>query len=88
MSLKSLKLPNNSEVLVASNSYIACILSILNAGLKPVLIEPDLETYNIDPKKFQKKFQKKTKVILAVHLYGKSCEMDKILKFAKNIIFI
>lgn len=84
MSLKLLKLPNNSEVLVASNSYIACILSILNAGLKPVLIEPDLETYNIDPNKISNKISKKTKAILAVHLYGKSCEMDKILKICKE----
>jgi len=84
MSLKLLKLPNNSEVLVASNSYIACILSILNAGLKPVLVEPDLATYNIDPNKIKKKITKKTKVILAVHLYGKSCEMDKILKICKE----
>jgi dTDP-4-amino-4,6-dideoxygalactose transaminase len=84
MSLKSLNLPNNSEVLVASNSYIACILSILNAGLKPVLVEPDLATYNIDPNKIINKISKKTKAILAVHLYGKSCEMDKILKICKE----
>ena len=84
MSLKSLNLPNNSEVLVASNSYIACILSILNAGLKPVLVEPDLATYNIDPNKITNKISKKTKAILAVHLYGKSCEMDKILKICKE----
>ena len=59
MSLKSLKLPNNSEVLVASNSYIACILSILNAGPNQFLLSQTWRTYNIDPKKFQKKFQKK-----------------------------
>ena len=61
MSLKLLNLPHNSEVLVASNSYIASILSILNAGLKPVLIEPDLETYNIDPNKISNKISKKPK---------------------------
>jgi dTDP-4-amino-4,6-dideoxygalactose transaminase len=84
MSLKSLNLPNNAEVLVASNSYIACILSILNADLKPVLVEPDLATYNIDPNKIKNKITKKTSVILAVHLYGKSCEMDEILKICKE----
>ena len=70
ISLKYLRLPKNSEVLVASNSYIVCVISILNAGLKPVLVEPDIETYNIDPKQI-KKITKNTKAILAVHLYGK-----------------
>jgi dTDP-4-amino-4,6-dideoxygalactose transaminase len=82
--LKLLKLPKNSEVLVASNSYVACILSILNAGLKPVLIEPNLETYNIDPNQIKKKITKKTRAVLAVHLYGKSCEMDEIIKICKK----
>ena len=58
ISLKSLKLPKNSEVIVASNSYIACIISIINSGLKPVLVEPDIETYNIDVNKILKKLQK------------------------------
>ena len=84
ISLKYLRLPKNSEVLVASNSYIACVISILNAGLKPVLVEPDIETYNIDPKQIKKKITKNTKAILAVHLYGKSCEMDEIIKICKN----
>ena len=84
MSLKSLELPKNSEVLVASNSYFACILSILNASLKPVLIEPNLETYNIDPNQIKKKITKKTRAVLAVHLYGKSCEMDEIIKICKK----
>ena len=53
ISLKSLNL-KNSEVLVASNSYIACIISIINAGLKPVLVEPDIETYNINPSEIKK----------------------------------
>ena len=90
ISLKSLKLPKNSEVIVASNSYIACIISIINSGLKPVLVEPDIETYNIDVNKIDEKITKKTKVILAVHLYGKSCEMDKILNICrkKNLYLI
>jgi dTDP-4-amino-4,6-dideoxygalactose transaminase len=84
ISLKTLNLPNKSEVLVASNSYIACIISIINAGLKPILVEPDIETYNISPKEIQKKITKRTKVIMAVHLYGKSCDMDEILKICKK----
>jgi dTDP-4-amino-4,6-dideoxygalactose transaminase len=84
ISLKALNLESNSEVLVASNSYIACIISIINAGLKPVLVEPDIATYNINPKEIQKKITKRTKVIIAVHLYGKSCDMDEILNICKK----
>ena len=84
ISLKSLNLEKNSEVLVASNSYIACIISIINAGLKPILVEPDIETYNISPTEIKKKISKKTKAILAVHLYGKSCEMDQIIKICNQ----
>jgi len=84
ISLKALNLKSNSEVLVASNSYIACLISIINAGLKPVLVEPDIETYNINPKEIQKKITKRTKVIMAVHLYGKSCDMDEILNICKK----
>ena len=62
ISLKSLNLEKNSEVLVASNSYIACIISIINAGLKPILVEPDIETYNISPTEIKKKYQKKLKL--------------------------
>src|SRR4051794_16256460 len=47
--LKCFEYENDSEVLVPSNTYIATILSIVNAGLKPVLVEPDIATYNIDP---------------------------------------
>ena len=75
ISLKSLNLEKNSEVLVASNSYIACIISIINAGLKPILVEPDIETYNISPKEIKKKISKKTKAILLIHNYGSICNL-------------
>ena len=83
ISLKAIDLPKNSEVMVASNSYIACIISIINAGYKPILIEPDLETYNISATEI-KNITNKTKAILAVHLYGKSCDMDEIIKICKK----
>ena len=55
IALKSLNLPKNSEVIVASNAYIACLISIINANLKPVLVEPNLLTYNLDPNLVKKK---------------------------------
>lgn len=84
LSLQALDLPKDSEVIVPSNTYIATILSILRNDLKPILVEPDLQTYNIDPLKIEEKITSKTKAILVVHLYGKACEMDPILSLAKK----
>ena len=78
------KLHINDEVLVPANTYIASILSVINAGLKPVLIEPELETYNISPKEIEKQVNKNTKAILVVHLYGQLADMDAINAIAKS----
>ncbi len=82
LSLKALKFPAKKEVLVPSNTYIATILSILHAGLKPVLVEPDIATYNIDPGKIVDAITKETVAIMVVHLYGKCCAMDKVKAIA------
>lgn len=84
LSLKAFDFEKGSEVIVPSNTYIATILSILHAGLKPVLVEPDITTYNIDPQKIEESITTKTKVIMIVHLYGKSCEMDKIIEICEK----
>src|SRR6476469_8357777 len=78
LALKVYELPKDAEVLVASNTYIATILAVINAGFKPVLVEPDINTYNIDPEKIAEKITSKTKAIMLTHLYGKVCEMDQI----------
>lgn len=72
------RLQKGDEVIVPANTYIASILAILQADLVPVLVEPKLETYNIDPSLIQDKITSRTKAILAVHLYGQLAEMDKI----------
>lgn len=82
LSLKVLNFKKNMEVIVPSNTYIATILSIIHAGLKPVLVEPDINTYNLDPEKIEENITKNTVAILVVHLYGKCCQMDKILNLA------
>ena len=84
LALKSLNLPKNSEVIVASNAYIACLISIVNSNLKPVLVEPNIFTYNLDPNLVKKKISHKTKVIMAVHMYGKPNEMFEIQKICKK----
>jgi dTDP-4-amino-4,6-dideoxygalactose transaminase len=53
LSLKAMELPDGAEVIVPSNTYIASILGIINAGYKPVLVEPDIATYNINPAKIE-----------------------------------
>lgn len=73
------KLQKGDEVIVPANTYIASILAILQADLVPVLVEPKLETYNINPDLIEEKITSKTKAILLVHLYGQLCEMDEII---------
>jgi len=82
LGLKVFDFKVGSEVLVPSNTYIATILSILNCGLKPVLVEPTLEDYLIDVNKIEGLINKKTVAIMPVHLYGKSCNMSAIMKLA------
>lgn len=77
--LKIMDYSPDSEVIVPSNTYIATINAVLNAGLKPVFVEPDLDTYLIDPERIEEKITPKTKAIIVVHLYGKPCEMDRIV---------
>lgn len=72
------------EIIVPANTYIASILAISECGLTPVLVEPDIKTYNIDPAKIEEKITIRTKAILAVHLYGLVCPMDALQKIASK----
>lgn len=78
------KLQKGDEVIVPANTYIASVLAILQADLVPVLVEPKLETYNLNPDLIAEKITPKTKAILVVHLYGQLAEMDKIEAIAKQ----
>ncbi len=60
------------EIIVPANTFIATILAILDNRLKPVLVEPDINTYNIDPNLIENKITDKTKAIMLVHLYGQN----------------
>jgi len=73
-----------SEIIVPSNTYIATINAIINTGHIPVFVEPDIDTYNIDPKKIQEKITSRTRAIMIVHLYGKPCEMDEIMDICQR----
>ena len=78
------KLQKCDEVIVPANTYIASILAILQADLVPVLVEPRLETYNINPDLIEEKITDKTKAIVAVHLYGQLAEMEIINAIARK----
>ncbi len=84
------KLQKGDEVIVPANTYIASILAILEADLIPVLVEPKLETYNLNPDLISEKITSKTKAILAVHLYGQLAEMNQINEIAtqNNLIIV
>lgn len=72
------------EVIVPANTYIASILAISFNNLSPVLVEPDILTYNLDPKLIESKISAKTKAIMVVHLYGRVAEMNLIKEIAKK----
>lgn len=82
--LKAWNFPVGSEVIVASNAYIASVLSITHAGLTPVLVEPDPKTYLLDPTRIEAAITNHTSAIMAVHLYGRCCDMEPINQLAQR----
>lgn len=72
------------EIIVPANTFIATILSISENGCTPVLVEPDIKTYNIDQEKIEAAITSRTKAIFVVHLYGQAVQMDKIWHLAEK----
>ncbi len=84
LSLLALDVGPGDEVIVPSNTYIATWLAVSQCGATPVPVEPEENTYNIDPLLIENAITEKTKVILPVHLYGQPADIDPILKIAKR----
>lgn len=84
LSMKALNIGEGDEVIVPSNTFIATALAVTYVGAKLVLVEPDICTFNIDPRKIEEKITDKTKAIIPVHLYGQPCNMDPIMEIAKK----
>ena len=78
LAIDAFDFPTGSEIIVPSNTYIATIMAIVKSGYRPILVEPDIRTYNIDVTKIEEKINKNTVAILVVHLYGKACDMKEI----------
>lgn len=84
LSIKALGLGIGDAIIVPANTYIASILAISDNGCTPVLVEPDIETYNINPDLIESHITSHTKAIMVVHLYGQVAQMDKICALAKK----
>jgi len=82
LSIEALDLPKGSDILVASNTYIATILAIVRAGHRPILVEPDAATFNLDPELLVQALTPATRAICVTHLFGKACRMNAISAFA------
>ena len=89
LALKALGVGEGDEVIVPSNTFIATALAVTYVGAKPVFVEPDMATYNIDPTRIEAAITPKTKAIMPVHLYGLPCDMDPIMAIAeKHSLFV
>lgn len=84
LALKTFNFPPGKEVLVPSNTYIATILAVLNCNLRPVLVEPDINTFTIDPARLSDHVSSNTVAVIPVHLYGRCCDMTTILEEARR----
>lgn len=82
--LRALDIQAGDEVIVPSNTYIATALAVSYTGAKPVFVEPNLDSYNINPEMIEEKITINTKAIIAVHLQGRMADMDPILEIAKK----
>jgi len=84
LSLKALEIGNGDEVITTPFTFIATAEVIANCGAKPVFVDIELDTFNIDASKIEKAVTKRTKAIIPVHLFGQMVEMDEIMKIAKR----
>jgi dTDP-4-amino-4,6-dideoxygalactose transaminase len=82
------KMEEGDEIIVPANTYIASILAITENRLKPVLVEPDIQTYNLDPSLIEAAITPKTKAIMIVHLYGQCAYTEKIREIVEKHNFL
>ena len=82
--LKALGIGEGDEVITVPNTFIATVDAISRNGAKPVFVDIDTETYNMDVTKIEEEITDKTKAIIPVHLYGQPADMDAIIKIAKK----
>lgn len=84
LALRAMGCGPGDEVIVPSNTYIATWLAVSQVGARPVPVEPDPTTFNIDPARVEEAITSKTKVIMAVNLYGQPCDYDALKAIANK----
>ena len=84
IALMALELQPGDEVILPAFTYIAAVEAVALLGLTPVLVDVDPDTFNIDVEKIEAAISKRTKAIVAVHLFGQSCDMEPIMALAKG----
>jgi dTDP-4-amino-4,6-dideoxygalactose transaminase len=84
LALKAMNVGNGDEVITTANTFVATISAIIQAGAKPVLVDVDPVSRNIDPLLLKMAISNKTRVIIPVHLYGRMADMDQIIKIANE----
>ena len=82
--IKAYGFNSGDEIIVPANTYIASILAISDNNCTPILVEPNINNYNIDPDLIEQNITERTKAILVVHLYGQTVSMEKIWQLAKK----
>lgn len=90
LGLKSLHFDNDDEIIMPSYTFYALPLAVMMCGLRPIFVDVDSGTYNIDPSLIREKVNDKTRAILVTHMFGQPCDMDPIIKIADvfNLIII
>ncbi|MCL2652165.1 MAG: DegT/DnrJ/EryC1/StrS family aminotransferase [Propionibacteriaceae bacterium] len=84
IALRALGIGAGDEVIVPANTYIASVMAITMNGATPVFVEPD-KYFNIDPRKLESCITDKTRAVMAVHLFGQACQMDKIAGVCQSV---
>ncbi len=84
LSLKALGIGPGDEVIIPANTFIATALAVSYAGAKPVPVDPDLSTFNINPELIEAAITSRTRAVMPVHLYGQACDMDPIMRIAEK----
>ena len=84
LALKTLGIGLDDEVIVPTLTFVATANAVVYTGAKPIFVDSETSTWNMDPKKIEEKITNKTKAIIVVHLYGHPCDMDPILEIAKR----
>jgi perosamine synthetase len=86
LAFDSLNIKKNDEIILPSFTIISCILPIIRIGAKPILVDSNINTWNMDVNKIEQLITKKTKAILVPHIYGLPVDMDPLIKIAKKFI--